>query len=171
LEEERLRREEEAAAAAEAQARADKIKEEDNQKKADRERAERERIASENKAAQQEAASISEQDFRFAAGRRGRLEDVVSFIDRHPDKVNSPDANRWTALHEAARAGNTEIIQVLLEAGADVALTTKSGQNALQLLEGTHGPTHPAASILRQGYLKSKKEEMGENTATSRSEL
>ena len=173
LEEERLRREEEAVAA-EAQARADRIKEEENQKKADRERAERERererIASENKAAQQEAATngISEQDFRFAAGGRGHLEDVVSFIDRHPDKVNAPDANRWTALHEAARAGNTEIIQVLLGAGADVALTTKSGQNALQLLEGTYGPTHPAASILRQGNLKSKKEEMGQ---TARSEL
>ena len=162
LEEERLRREEEAVAA-EAQARADRIKEEENQKKADRERAERERerIAFENKAAQQEAATngISEQDFRFAAGGRGHLEDVVSFIDRHPDKVNAPDANRWTALHEAARAGNTEIIQVLLGAGADVVLTTKSGQNALQLLEGTHGPTHPAAFILRQGNLKSKKEE------------
>ena len=162
LEEERLRREEEAVAA-EAQARADRIKEEENQKKADRERAERERerIAFENKAAQQEAAThgISEQDFRFAAGGRGHLEDVVSFIDRHPDKVNAPDANRWTALHEAARAGNTEIIQVLLGAGADVALTTKSGQNALQLLEGTHGPTHSAAFILRQGNLKSKEEE------------
>ena len=162
LEEERLRREEEAVAA-EAQARADRIKEEENQKKADRERAERERerIASENKAAQQEAAThgISEQDFRFAAGGRGHLEDVVSFIDRHPDKVNAPDANRWTALHEAARAGNTEIIQVLLGAGADVVLTTKSGQNALQLLEGTHGPTHSAAFILRQGNLKSKEEE------------
>ena len=168
LEEERLRREEEAAAA-EAQARADRIEEEENQKKADRERAERERIASENKAAHQEAEanSITKQDFRFAAGGRESLEDVVSFIDRHPDMVNSPDANGWTALHEAARAGNTEIIQVLLGAGADVALITKSGKNALQLLEGTHGPTHPAASILRQGNLKSKKEEMGENTARS----
>ena len=164
LEEERLRQEKEEA---EAQARAERVKKQEKQKEAERERSERDRIASsENKAAQEEAPSsaISEQEFRHAAAT-GRLDDVVSFIERHPDKIDAPDANRWTALHEAARAGRTDIIQKLLDAGADATLTTKVGQNALQLLEGKHGTKHPAVSIMRQNKISSDRD--GENTARS----
>ena len=164
LEEERLRQEKEEA---EAQARAERVKKQEKQKEADRERSERDRIASsENKAAQEEAPSkaISEQEFRHAAAT-GRLDDVVSFIDRHPDKIDAADANRWTALHEAARAGRTDIIQKLLDAGADATLTTNVGQNALQLLEGKHGTKHPAVPIMRQNKISSDRE--GENTARS----
>jgi len=165
LEEERLRRKE----AAEAQALADKIKGEEKQKKAEPERRERDHIASEKTARQEEPPnkSVSEQDFRFAAAN-GRLDVVVLFIDRHPDKVNSPDANRWTALHEAARAGHTDIIKQLLEAGADATLTTNLGKIALQLLEAKHGSRHPAASILRQEKLILDQEE---TESVARSEL
>ena len=163
LEEERLRQEKEEA---EAQARAEMVKEQEMQKEAEQKNIERDRIASDNKAAQEEAPSkrISEQEFRYAAAT-GRLDDVVSFIDRHPDKIDAPDANAWTALHEAARAGRTDIIQKLLEAGADATLTTRIGQNALQLLEGKHGTKHPAVSIMLQNKISSERE--GENTARS----
>jgi ankyrin repeat protein len=39
--------------------------------------------------------------------------------------AESRDTNGWTALHEAARGGHAEAIQVLLDAGADINARTR----------------------------------------------
>ena len=54
--------------------------------------------------------------------------------------VNVPDANGWTPLHEAIRAGNTEIIEYLVrDVGLDLTAETNQGRNALSLAQYFHG--------------------------------
>lgn len=52
----------------------------------------------------------------------------------------------FTALHLAAHDGNTALVELLLEAGADRRLTNESGESALDLArEGGH---HEVARLL-----------------------
>jgi len=54
--------------------------------------------------------------------------------------LSVPDANNWTPLHEAIRAGNIEIIEYLVrEVGLDLTVETNQGQNALSLAQDFHG--------------------------------
>jgi ankyrin repeat protein len=55
-------------------------------------------------------------------------------------------------LHEAARAGRTEIVEYLLKKGADVNERTnkKRGANALWWAEHSLPDNHPTIQVLRQ---------------------
>ena len=54
--------------------------------------------------------------------------------------LSVPDANGWTTLHEAIRAGNIEIIEYLVrDVGLDLTAETNQGRNALSLAQDFHG--------------------------------
>lgn len=53
------------------------------------------------------------------AAERGRLRQVVKLLERGTD-VDYRDENGWTALMHASFSGETEVVRVLLDAGADV---------------------------------------------------
>lgn len=62
-------------------------------------------------------------------------------MDKKADLVNKRDVNGWTPLHEAVREGNLEVIQLLLDRGADVNARTGSrgeGGTALYLAMEYH---------------------------------
>jgi len=62
----------------------------------------------------------------------------------------------------------------LLEAGADASLRTgrdKKGDNALRLLESSHGTNHPAVALLQQYAAKGVGREETTTRNTARSEL
>lgn len=50
----------------------------------------------------------------------GEYEKLKEILDKNEKLVNKRDKNGWTPLHEAVRDGNLDIIQLLLERGADV---------------------------------------------------
>ena len=54
-------------------------------------------------------------------------------LDNNPEMVNERDERAWTMLHREALAGNRNIVQVLLEYGADPDLTTPEGRTPLDL--------------------------------------
>lgn len=49
------------------------------------------------------------------------------------DVIDESDKNGWTPLHEAARKGNMNILELLLEQGADVFKMTNSGKTAYDI--------------------------------------
>ena len=54
--------------------------------------------------------------------------------------LSVPDVNGWTPLHEAIRAGNTEVIEYLVrDVGLDMTVVTNQGRNALSLAQDYHG--------------------------------
>jgi ankyrin repeat protein len=55
----------------------------------------------------------------------------VQLLLRHKARVDARDAHGRSALHEAARAGNVEILGVLLAAGADVHARDAAGRTPL----------------------------------------
>ena len=54
------------------------------------------------------------------AANNGNFEKVKRLVSNNPDLVNEKDLNNKTALHFAAFAGHPEIVEYLLENGADV---------------------------------------------------
>ena len=65
-----------------------------------------------------------------------------------------PDANGWTPLHEAIRAGNTEVIEYLVrDVGLDMTVVTNQGRNALSLAQDYHG-REGAVTLLIESLLQ-----------------
>ncbi|KAL8104599.1 hypothetical protein AgCh_028717 [Apium graveolens] len=66
---------------------------------------------------------------------------ILSAVDPLVSGINSADEEGWVPLHSAASSGNVEIVELLLNRGADVNLKNNGGRTAL----------HYAAS---KGWLK-----------------
>jgi len=58
---------------------------------------------------------------------------VKSMLEAEPGYVNVQPAQRWSALHQFAKAGHEEAVQYLLNLHADKGATTRDGQTAVTL--------------------------------------
>lgn len=58
-------------------------------------------------------------------------EELVKFIDKHPEELKHQDDRGYTLLHRETIAGNLSSVEVLLAAGADKELKTAHGKTAL----------------------------------------
>jgi len=65
------------------------------------------------------------------AADEGDLEKVAALIAANPDCVHDRNASQWTALHQAAHAGEEGVLEELLEHKADVNAVCKDGCSAL----------------------------------------
>lgn len=80
-------------------------------------------------------------------GDKGEHPDWVTALVRYGADVNETDDKGRTALHNAARAGFTRVIDVLVASGADVNARMKSGETPLGL--AVRKKRHAAAELLR----------------------
>lgn len=64
--------------------------------------------------------------------------------------VNQKDSNGWTPLHEGARGGHKEVIEILVENGGKINEKTNSGETALWWAEKTHGSDHPIVAFMKK---------------------
>lgn len=60
-----------------------------------------------------------------------RSPDVASLLAKHKQAINIRNENGDTALNCAAKAGHTESVRVLVEAGADINARNRNGETAL----------------------------------------
>ncbi len=62
----------------------------------------------------------------FEAAALGDLEETKKRIVEFPEEINSLSKDGWSALHLASYFGHLEIVRALIDAGADLSLTSKS---------------------------------------------
>lgn len=62
----------------------------------------------------------------FEAAALGDLEETKKLIREFPEEINSLSKDGWSALHLASYFGHLEIVRSLIDAGADLSLTSKS---------------------------------------------
>jgi ankyrin repeat protein len=75
---------------------------------------------------------------------------VRSLLDRHPHLAVMPDGHGDQAIHHAARNGDTEIVRLLIEHGADVNARGARGQTVLYCAGG-HGHLDTLELLLGEG--------------------
>ncbi len=83
------------------------------------------------------------------AAQKGDVESLKEIVEIMEDYVHKKDSNGWTPLHEGSRSGYTEIVEILLEKGANINEKTNTGETALYLAEETHGESHRIVQFLR----------------------
>lgn len=80
---------------------------------------------------------------RLLAEKEKDDDDTAAWID-------TQDTNGWSALHEAVRAGATDVVRLLLDRGANPQVRTgkrQTGDSALALAKRLHGNKH---AVVRQ---------------------
>lgn len=65
------------------------------------------------------------------AAARGQLNKIKNALRVDANKVHSTDVNGWQPIHEAVRAGHTNVVKYLVENGADIGALTKNGGSPL----------------------------------------
>jgi prolyl 4-hydroxylase len=75
---------------------------------------------------------------------------MTHFVANQKHMLHMKDSNGWQPIHEAARGGHLDIVQLLVEHGADVNERTHfgDGQSVLELVLDTHGHDHPLFDYL-----------------------
>ena len=81
----------------------------------------------------------------------GNLKKMKEIAKTNSAVFHSRDSNGWQPIHEAARGGHTEIVQLLVEHGADYNTRTNNGQGATALwwASTVHGEDHPVTKYLK----------------------
>ena len=64
--------------------------------------------------------------------------------------MNKKDNNGWTPLHEGARGGHLDVVEILVENGANLNEQSNRGETPLYWATKQHGEAHPVAVFLRR---------------------
>jgi len=91
----------------------------------------------------------------------GRLNELKLIIETNSELklVDLQDPNGWTPLHEAARAGHVEVMEYLLEQGADINALSHGGDTPLLLAAQFLGADSTTVRFLESKIAMSSKEE------------
>ena len=97
----------------------------------------------------------------------GDLKKVKEIIDRDPNQVNVQDAMDFTPLHLASGKGHTEIVEFLLNHGADTELETCIGLTPMILAAryARDGKYETIKTLLEHGAKVNHKEDVNGGTA------
>jgi len=91
---------------------------------------------------------MSEKAF-YKAVKDGNLAQVQSLLKEQPDLVHARDDSKSTPLHYAAWKGEAEIIEVLLDAGADIQAHNENDHwGTTPLHAAAHGNRKQATEVL-----------------------
>jgi ankyrin repeat protein len=99
----------------------------------------------------------------FAAAATGRVDDLRRALD--PATVNTYSYDGWTPLHLSAFFGHLENARLLLEAGADIAATSRNGMQNTPLHAATAGKHAEVAMLLLDNGADAMKADAGGYTA------
>lgn len=89
--------------------------------------------------------SIEEDDFMA----------VMEIVEEDPTVLQIEDDNHWTALHEAIRAGNIEIVKYILSRGADPFKRVRGGGDAMEVARFSLPQGHEMFRVLKE-HMQSK---------------
>jgi len=97
------------------------------------------------------------------AAYKGDLEKVKEIIDRNPNQINVQDELDFTPLHLASSKGHIEIVEFLLNHGADMELEIFDGETPLMLAaqHARHRRYETIKTLLEHGAKVNHKDEVG----------
>ncbi len=97
------------------------------------------------------------------AAYEGDLEKVKKIIDRNPNQINVQDASGYTPLHLASGKGHIEIVEFLLNHGADIELEIFNRDTPLLVAAryARHGQYETIKTLLEHGAKVNHKDENG----------
>lgn len=80
----------------------------------------------------------------------GDLEALKREVEKDPSVLEKPDKNGWKPIHEAARAGKTEVLEYLISKGVDVNARTHYGKGASALWWAEQRNHHASVELLKK---------------------
>ena len=82
----------------------------------------------------------------------GDLDALKEVVDKDPSVLDQADVNGWKPIHEAARGGQTKVLEYLIEKGVDINERTHDGKGASALwwAERNFSASHPAVKLLKK---------------------
>jgi ankyrin repeat protein len=85
------------------------------------------------------------------AAINGDLSTIRDIAIQNPTALHEPDDNGWHPIHEAVRAGHSEVVKFFLEAGADVNEISNHGEgySPLALAIQYHAEDHSIVEFLK----------------------
>jgi serine/threonine-protein phosphatase 6 regulatory ankyrin repeat subunit A/serine/threonine-protein phosphatase 6 regulatory ankyrin repeat subunit B len=97
------------------------------------------------------------------AAYEGDLKKVKEIIDRDPNQINVQDVQGFTPLHLASSKGHIEIVEFLLNHGADTELEIFNGETPLMLAAqyARYGQYETIKTLLEHGAKVNHKDEDG----------
>ena len=81
-----------------------------------------------------------------------KIQELKKLAATHPGILLKADNNGWQPVHEAARSGNTKVLEYLIENGVDINARTNFGKggNAVWWSEEQNGLDHPSTKLLKK---------------------
>ena len=78
------------------------------------------------------------------AASTGDVDTIVQFASTERHLLHQTDKNGWLPIHEAARGGHLDVLELLVEHGADINARTHSGKGStpMNLAVDSHGLEH-----------------------------
>lgn len=103
-----------------------------------------------NKVKEAPAAAASPLEELAHAAATGDIDLIVRYSKNNKEALHEKDKNGWQPIHEAARAGHLDVVQLLVGHGADVNEKTNFGEglSLMQLVLEHHGEEHPLYDYL-----------------------
>jgi prolyl 4-hydroxylase len=92
------------------------------------------------------------EDKVHSAAQTGNVDHLTKLMRMDAQLAHLEDANGWTPLHEASRAGHVDAVRLLLSYAADPNHRTSGGKGGTSLYYAVkyHGRNHPVCGILFQ---------------------
>lgn len=84
------------------------------------------------------------------AAQEGDVKALTQVIDKLEHLLDAKDANGWTPLHEGARGGHADVVQLLVDKGANINERTREGKGETPLYWSIkeNGEDHPVSQLL-----------------------
>jgi len=87
-----------------------------------------------------------------SAAYYGDVERLSSIAEEDREQLYQEDENGWQPIHEGARSGSIDVVEMLINHDVDINSLTREGGSPLYYAVNLHGHEHPMVSLLeRQG--------------------